>query len=229
MPTKKLSVPLTPDMEKALNDLCERHAYQLPTLASVLLRDALAGRRSPLLSKRVSAPQSAQRRKTAQSLSRLLRAKKRLLGAPGAFWEVNPNEALALLPVHAPGRSAEFRPTQTLPRSEKPLLRHPGALFSGAATGLVGWAPNFGLFDVARTADRGRRDVGAGRRLRRRAAVQNSPPGRRNQIQNTTNSPPTRGIFRDIRLSGGAFCGPAQRNGATPATARVSAPGKVYI
>ena len=59
MPTKKLSVPLTPDMEKALNDLCERHAYQLPTLASVLLRDALAGRRSPLLSKRVSAPQSA--------------------------------------------------------------------------------------------------------------------------------------------------------------------------
>ena len=42
-------------------------------------------------------------------------------------------------------------------------------------------------------------DVGAGRRLRRRAAVQNSPPGRRNQIQNTTNSPPTRGIFRDIR------------------------------
>ena len=59
MPAKKLSVPLTPDMEKALNDLCERHAYQLPTLASVLLRDALAGRRSPLLSKRVSAPQSA--------------------------------------------------------------------------------------------------------------------------------------------------------------------------
>ena len=58
MPAKKLSVPLTPDMEKALNDLCERHAYQLPTLASVLLRDALAGRRSPLLSKRVSAPQN---------------------------------------------------------------------------------------------------------------------------------------------------------------------------
>ena len=58
MPGKKISVPVTPEMEEALKDLCERHAYQLPTLASVLLRDALAGRRSPLLSKRVSAPQS---------------------------------------------------------------------------------------------------------------------------------------------------------------------------
>ena len=50
------------------------------------------------------------------------------------------------------------------------------------------------LLDAAATGD-----VGADRRLRRRAAVSNSPQGRRNQIQNTTNSPPTRGIFRDIR------------------------------
>ena len=47
-------------------------------------------------------------------------------------------------------------------------------------------------------------DVGADRRLRRRAAVQNSPPGRRNQIQNTTNSPPTRGVFPRYSGSGGA-------------------------
>ena len=49
MPAKKISVPVTPDMEKGLADLCELHALQLPSLASMLLRDALAGRRSALL------------------------------------------------------------------------------------------------------------------------------------------------------------------------------------
>ena len=83
MPTKKLSVPLTPDMEKALNDLCERHAYQLPTLASVLLRDALAGRRSPLLSKRVSAPQSASEAKNGSEPIQTPQGEKT---APGGFW-----------------------------------------------------------------------------------------------------------------------------------------------
>lgn len=52
MPAKKITVPVTPDMAKALDDLCELHAQQLPSLASMLLRDALAGRRSPLLPKR---------------------------------------------------------------------------------------------------------------------------------------------------------------------------------
>ena len=52
MPAKKISVPVTPDMAKALDDLCERHALQLPSLASMLLRDALAGRRSALLPKK---------------------------------------------------------------------------------------------------------------------------------------------------------------------------------
>ena len=58
MPAKKITVPVTPDMAKALDDLCERHALQLPSLASMLLRDALAGRRSALLPKRAPAPQS---------------------------------------------------------------------------------------------------------------------------------------------------------------------------
>ena len=58
MPAKKITVPVTPDMAKALDDLCELHALQLPSLASMLLRDALAGRRSPLLPKRVQTPQS---------------------------------------------------------------------------------------------------------------------------------------------------------------------------
>ena len=59
MPAKKISVPVTPDMEKALADLCEMHALQLPSLSSMLLRDALAGRRSALLPKRgVSGPQN---------------------------------------------------------------------------------------------------------------------------------------------------------------------------
>ena len=57
MPVKKISVSVTPDMAKALDDLCERHALQLPSLASMLLRDALAGRRSALLPKRVPASQ----------------------------------------------------------------------------------------------------------------------------------------------------------------------------
>ena len=57
MPAKKISVPVTPDMAKDLDDLCELHALQLPSLASMLLRDALAGRRSSLLPKRAQAPQ----------------------------------------------------------------------------------------------------------------------------------------------------------------------------
>lgn len=52
MPAKKITVPITPEMERALEGLCELHAYQLPTLASQLLRDALAGRRSSLLPKK---------------------------------------------------------------------------------------------------------------------------------------------------------------------------------
>ena len=57
MPAKKITVPVTPDMARALYDLCELHALQLPSLASMLLRDALAGRRSALLPKRVPTPQ----------------------------------------------------------------------------------------------------------------------------------------------------------------------------
>ena len=57
MPAKKITVPVTPDMEKALDDLCELHALQLPSLASMLLRDALAGRRSALLPKRAPVSQ----------------------------------------------------------------------------------------------------------------------------------------------------------------------------
>ena len=60
MPAKKISVPVTPDMARALDELCELHALQLPSLASMLLRDALAGRRSALLPKRAPAPQSEQ-------------------------------------------------------------------------------------------------------------------------------------------------------------------------
>ena len=60
MPAKKITVPVTPDMAKALDELCELHALQLPSLASMLLRDALAGRRSALLPKRAPAPQHEQ-------------------------------------------------------------------------------------------------------------------------------------------------------------------------
>ena len=85
MPAKKLSVSLTPDMEKALNDLCERHAYQLPTLASVLLRDALAGRRSPLLPKRVSAPQIASEAKNGSEPIQTPQGEKT---PPGGAWSL---------------------------------------------------------------------------------------------------------------------------------------------
>ena len=54
MPAKKITVPVTPDMAKELDNLCELHALQLPSLASMLLRDALAGRRSALLPKRAA-------------------------------------------------------------------------------------------------------------------------------------------------------------------------------
>ena len=59
MPARKISVPVTPDMQKTLDELCELHALQLPSLASMLLRDALAGRRSALLPKRAPTPQKA--------------------------------------------------------------------------------------------------------------------------------------------------------------------------
>ena len=59
MPARKITVPVTPDMQKTLDELCELHALQLPSLASMLLRDALAGRRSALLPKRAPAPQNS--------------------------------------------------------------------------------------------------------------------------------------------------------------------------
>ena len=65
MPAKKITVPVTPDMQKTLDELCELHALQLSSLASMLLRDALAGRRSALLPKRAS-PQSAPGANTGQ-------------------------------------------------------------------------------------------------------------------------------------------------------------------
>lgn len=58
MPAKKISVPVTPDMEKALDELVELHALQRPALCTMLLRDALVGRRSALLPKRVPAPRN---------------------------------------------------------------------------------------------------------------------------------------------------------------------------
>ena len=59
MPAKKITVPVTPEMARALDELCELHALQLPSLASMLLRDALAGRRSALLPrKRVAGTRS---------------------------------------------------------------------------------------------------------------------------------------------------------------------------
>ena len=38
MPAKKISVPVTPDMAKALDELCELHALQLPSLAHASAR-----------------------------------------------------------------------------------------------------------------------------------------------------------------------------------------------
>ena len=61
MPAKKISVPVTPDMEKALDELVELHALQRPALCTMLLRDALAGRRSALLPKRAPAPGTTRR------------------------------------------------------------------------------------------------------------------------------------------------------------------------
>ena len=66
MQAKKISVPVTADMEKALDELGELHALQRPALCTMLLRDALAGRRSPLLPKRVLAPQNGSERVRAQ-------------------------------------------------------------------------------------------------------------------------------------------------------------------
>ena len=43
MPAQKMTVTVTPEMERALAELCELHALQLPSLAGMLLRDALAG------------------------------------------------------------------------------------------------------------------------------------------------------------------------------------------
>ncbi|MCY4563486.1 MAG: hypothetical protein OXE40_03295 [Gammaproteobacteria bacterium] len=57
MQAKKISVPVTADMEKTLDELSELHALQRPALCTMLLRDALAGRRSPLLPKRASTSQ----------------------------------------------------------------------------------------------------------------------------------------------------------------------------
>ena len=117
---------------------------------------------------------------------------------------------------------------EPLLRSRKSLLRNPGAVFAGVEPDLVGRRPKFPRYGrlprglaVPGSAPKQLHDVAEGGAF--------IPLGRQNQIQNTTNFPPTRGIFRDIRLSGGAFCGPAERNGATPATARVSAALKVYI
>ena len=86
MPAKKISVPVTPDMEKALDDLCELHALQLPSLASMLLRDALAGRRSALLPKRgVSAPQNGSEAKNDSEAVQTPEGEKT---APGGAWSL---------------------------------------------------------------------------------------------------------------------------------------------
>ena len=69
MPARKITVPVTPDMQKSLDELCELHALQLPSLASMLLRDALAGRRSALLPKR-AAPRNAPGTDTGQEAGR---------------------------------------------------------------------------------------------------------------------------------------------------------------
>lgn len=85
MPAKKISVPVTPDMEKALADLCELHALQLPSLASMLLRDALVGRRSPLLPKRVSTPQNGSEAKNG---SEAVKASEGEKTSPGGSWNL---------------------------------------------------------------------------------------------------------------------------------------------
>ena len=83
MPAKKISVPVTPDMEKALGELCELHALQLPSLCTMLLRDALDGRRSPWLPKRVLASQS---RSEAENGSEAIQIPQGEETAPGELW-----------------------------------------------------------------------------------------------------------------------------------------------
>ena len=83
MPAKKISVPVTPDMEKALDDLCELHALQRPAMCTMLLRDALAGRRSWLLPKRVSTPQNASEAKTGSEPVQTPQGEET---APGELW-----------------------------------------------------------------------------------------------------------------------------------------------
>ena len=83
MPAKKISVPVTPDMEKALDELCELHALQRTALCTMLLRDALAGRRSWLLPKRVSVPQNASEAKNGSEAVQTQEGEKT---APGGSW-----------------------------------------------------------------------------------------------------------------------------------------------
>ena len=56
-----------------------------------------------------------------------------------------------------------------------------------------------------------------------------SPPGGRMIPRTCLFIPPTPGEIQQIVEFGGTFCGPAQRNGETPVTARDSGRGKVYI
>lgn len=87
MPAKKITVPITPEMERSLEELCELHAYQLPTLASQLLRDALAGRRSSLLpKKRVSGHPGIAEPKSGSEHNQTPQGEKM---ASGGFWGEN--------------------------------------------------------------------------------------------------------------------------------------------
>ena len=52
---------------------------------------------------------------------------------------------------------------EPLPRSEKSLLRHPGASFSGVELVSVGWPAIFGLVNVVRAVARCGRGGGRGR------------------------------------------------------------------
>ena len=86
MPARKITVPVTPDMQKTLDELCELHALQLPSLASMLLRDALAGRRSALLPKRAT-PQGAPGANTGQEAGHSRTLFERRAGEPQAATE----------------------------------------------------------------------------------------------------------------------------------------------
>ena len=57
----------------------------------------------------------------------------------------------------------------------------------------------------------------------------NSPPGPKKRPDLAASSPPITGDFGRFAASGGAFCRPLGRTAASPVTARISAPGKVYI